>query len=490
MPAEELAPTATAVVVVHGMGEQKPLQTLKGFVRTALKPVGGKGQRKYYSRPALLTESFEARRYIAFRIPRAGVPVFREKTELYEYHWSYLMTGNRFGDVLGTVLRLVFQPIWRVPSGLRWAYLLIWLTVAAWIAVNVAGVVHLGASARWLVRAAVGNGIAIAVVVLVLLVLHFAQLKITQTFVDVVRYLDTSPRSYTARRAIRGGLVSLLRELHADGRYGRIVVVAHSLGGYIAYDALGSLWTELHPLHGGTAETTDPVTPLDGLVELEKAADQVLVDGDAGAYQSAQFELWRGLRRQGNPWLVTDLITAGTPMYFADLLFTHSRKEFRELMEDGELWRCPPRSEQQLADDPKPPPKVRYGWSNGSREVLSSWSMFAAVRWSNFWFPPALGFFGDWFGGRLKPLFGAGILDVEVTGNKPGRYCPGFAHTQYFAHPDQLGPNDIAHHIQAALRLDLPLETIAGPKMSTVNQVTGGGPLGNVLNESPEEAQD
>jgi hypothetical protein len=33
-------PTSNAVVIVHGMGEQKPLQMLKGFVRTALKPVG------------------------------------------------------------------------------------------------------------------------------------------------------------------------------------------------------------------------------------------------------------------------------------------------------------------------------------------------------------------------------------------------------------------------------------------------------------------
>ena len=67
--------------------------------------------------------------------------------------------------------------------------------------------------------------------------------KTTTSFVDVARYLDTAPHSYAARRAIRGGLVDLLHALH-DGRYSRIVIVAHSLGAYIAYDALTSFWAE------------------------------------------------------------------------------------------------------------------------------------------------------------------------------------------------------------------------------------------------------
>jgi len=54
----------TAVVVVHGMGEQRPRETLDGFVKTALRPRLVDGQQAwdyYYSRPAEITGSYEAR---------------------------------------------------------------------------------------------------------------------------------------------------------------------------------------------------------------------------------------------------------------------------------------------------------------------------------------------------------------------------------------------------------------------------------------------
>lgn len=48
----------TAVVIVHGMGEQRPLDTLNSFVHTALAEIDG--ERLYYSRPAKWTGSYEA----------------------------------------------------------------------------------------------------------------------------------------------------------------------------------------------------------------------------------------------------------------------------------------------------------------------------------------------------------------------------------------------------------------------------------------------
>ncbi len=67
--------------------------------------------------------------------------------------------------------------------------------------------------------------------------------KKTAPLVDSARYLDPSPPSYAARRAIRGGLVDLLRDMHEDG-YARIILVAHGVGAYIAYDALTVLWAQ------------------------------------------------------------------------------------------------------------------------------------------------------------------------------------------------------------------------------------------------------
>lgn len=70
MTAAESPPARTAVVIVHGMGEHLPLETLDRFVRTALPQVGG--ERRYFSRPALVTGSYEARRHLAFRQRRQG----------------------------------------------------------------------------------------------------------------------------------------------------------------------------------------------------------------------------------------------------------------------------------------------------------------------------------------------------------------------------------------------------------------------------------
>jgi hypothetical protein len=43
---------------------------------------------------------------------------------------------------------------------------------------------------------------------------------LTASFVDVVRYIDTSPRSYGVRRDIRKGLIVMLQALHAHDRRG------------------------------------------------------------------------------------------------------------------------------------------------------------------------------------------------------------------------------------------------------------------------------
>jgi len=239
--------------------------------------------------------------------------------------------------------------------------------------------------------------------------------KTTTSLVDVARYLDTSPYSYAARRAIRGGLVDLLHALH-DGRYSRIVVVAHGVGTYISYDALTAFWAQTHGLH-------------------------------------ARPSAWQDLRDQGNPWRITDFVTVGAPMALADLLLTRPtlasgfkksdavcrRELFERLVRRGVLVRCPPRSESLPVD---------------RNAVLGSHSPFAVTRWTNLWFPVVRGELrGDWFGGALRPLFGPGIRDIEILGNEPERFKRGSAHTEYFAHPDKDDEGDAAWHIRQTLAL-------------------------------------
>jgi hypothetical protein len=384
------------------------------------------------------------------------------------------MTGNRFADVMPKTLRLFLRRPSNVPDALFGIWRVVWIVILTMVlaipALFVAGYLLNSDVPGWIIGLLTGAVILLFWFGLLRIVARAFVNKVTTSFVDVARYLDTSPHSYAARRAIRGGLVDLLRALH-DGRYSRIVVVGHSLGAYIAYDALTSLWAETHELHAGP--TADSQTsPLKSLDRLESAADRLIADpetvGALDDFHGLQFELWQDLRRQGNPWRITDFVTIGTPMALADLLVARpalfsgfktsdhaSRTELMdELVRRGALVGCPPRSETLPVESDEHPP-VNYRWRrSGAREVLGSQSAFAVTRWTNLWFPVVRGELrGDWFGGALRPLFGPGIRDIAVLGNKPERFKRGAAHTEYFAHPDKGGKDDAAGHIRSVLAL-------------------------------------
>ena len=210
-------------------------------------------------------------------------------------------------------------------------------------------------------------------------------------------------------------------------------MVGHGLGGCIAYDALTTLWAEMHELH--TSSGPLGVQP-----------------NTVGDFQAMQFALWQDLRQQGNLWRTTDFVTLGTPMALADMFVARppilaglsrsdSRPElFNRLIRRGVVVSCPP--EEMRAGPP------------GTSNALDGQSVFAVTRWTNIWFPVRRGSIrGDLFGGVLRPLFGPGIREIAVTGNLPERLRPGAAHTTYFARPDHDTDGDVAFHLRAILAL-------------------------------------
>jgi hypothetical protein len=460
-----------AVVIVHGMGEQRPLDTLNGFIHAAI-PTGTGGAPRYYSRPDKVTESYEARRYLVPHFPLHGQEV--PQTEVYEYHWAHLMQGNRLDDMATTVRRMLLQPPGRVPSGLRVVWFLFWAAIilavwAFWLG-PFSDLELSGGLPETVTRTIFGGGIT--ALLLTYLVARLLPSWITTSFVDVVRYVDTSPRSYEARRLIRKGIVDLLEGLHESRRYQRIVLVAHSLGAYIAYDGLTYLWARMNKLHDGLGAQGGEETPLSGLKELEKAASDLgsnPTESQLTEFRDAQRTLWLGLRQQGNPWLVTDFVTVGTPMYFADQLYTKNRRRFDARVERRELPTCPPQPEEAEYNNINGT-HLWYSWNNRGRRVLYHGAPFAVVRWTNLWFRPRLGLFGDWFGGPLAPLFGGGIRDVELQGNKPWRWTPGYTHTLYFRFPKDVTESSATSQLRRAIDLpsaDWLKETLQAPDPSS-----------------------
>lgn len=446
------------------MGEQEPLEMLNKFVKTALPKV--ENERFYYSRPEKVTDSYEARRYLAPAKRNSQGKAIYGQTEFFEYHWSYKMQGNKLGDIVPTLRRILLRGPSTVPYGLKRLWWIVWLLIALLaagaVAAVIAGVVVEAFTLGGVIVVLVGQGILASAL---LWGLKRAGNVVTKSFVDVARYLDKSPRSYEVRRSIRKGMVDLLQSLHDKGRYSRIVVVAHSLGAYIAYDGISYLWPQMSKLHMGPIDdTTNDPPPLAGLEQLQDAAADVQnhpIEGltpdqqaDLDNFRTKQFALWKGLRHQGNPWLITDFISVGTPMYFADILFTKNRAGFDQLLKTGELPLCPPRPIGQSVEGPTPA-GTKYWWSNRGRKVIFHGAPFAVVRWTNLFFRAENSWNGDWFGDALRPLFGKGIVDHQIEGNLPGRKAPGVAHGRYFSYPDAAGPEDIATLLQEYIQLNI-----------------------------------
>lgn len=443
-----------AVVVVHGMGEQKPLAALRGFVGAVLSQYGP-DNRVYYSRPSPVSNSYEARRYIIPPIYDEASPDRRPQTEVFEYHWAHLMQGNRLDDLADTGRRILFRWPWNVPGGILGLWLVLWAGIAG-SGVLVFSLVRSGQlsgvpDAATIVGIVLGTGALGAAVTFV--VTRLLPRWLTGSFVDVVRYLDTSPRSYAVRRDIRSGAVEVLSEL--NDRYDRVVVVGHSLGSYIAYDAIRYLWAQRRHDYADAVERgrETPRTPA-GLDELEAAATALLDESGANGpeladYRTAQRALWHGLRDESHRWTITDLVTLGSPMYMADQIYTRDRQEFEERVRRHEFPTCPPQDDFPSWREGKEPARARrYSYVYRGRRVLYDAAPFAVIRWTNLWFPTRALFFGDWFGGPLAPLFGAGVADVPIRSGSRWRHAPGKAHAMYFseiaASPD--GPLAVSFH--------------------------------------------
>ena len=440
-------PVRQAIVLIHGIGEQRPMETLRGFVGAFLEPGS------YHSKPDTISDSFELRRIKLRRVvglnPGDSVNADWPETDFYEYYWAHQMTGTRVSHVLSWLWRVICR--WLRATGqwsderyhrrLRWLVPLISLT---------ATLVALGLFVATVV-ALMGNptkahlGVGAAVLIVLWGVLRASLLRtFTDSVGDVARYLDVAPQNVARRYAIIRGGIDMLRKLHEDRdtregevmyRYDRIVLIGHSLGSVIAYDILMHYWQEINGRMPANEHDLRAVENFRGRNGEPTFAGAEPYD-NAARYREAQRQCWRAINARWllqrtlpsadapHPrWLVTDLVTLGSPLTYAPLLVADGLEDLERKIKLREISTCPPDRSRNLR-----PGHFTVQLSAEANRlndflILMQGAYFAVTRWTNFYFT------NDLIAGPLAANLGLGIGDHEMDS---GQYCPLSAHIGYW----------------------------------------------------------
>lgn len=217
-----------AVVLIHGIGEQRPMSTARGFVEAVLQ-ASEHGRSQMFSKPDRMSETFELRRLVVARSRS------RPMTDFYEYYWAYHMQGTKLRHLWPWLRTILLRPPSRVPSKLRVLWVLSWLLALGagffFVKSRLSPGSVLGRESSWTSLVLTG---------LFLFVQGFA----ISSLGDAARYLSPLPSNIAIRQKIRSEGIDLLRRIHQSGQYDRIVLVGHSLGSVIGYDMLTHLWSQ------------------------------------------------------------------------------------------------------------------------------------------------------------------------------------------------------------------------------------------------------
>jgi hypothetical protein len=419
-------PPKTAVVMIHGMGEQWPMETLRGFVQAAWTrdaEMIGRRPSFVYSKPDAITGSFELRRITTG--PWEGADPRR--VDFFEFYWAHMMQGNTLAAVTSWLKRLLIRPRSRVPERL----------VGGWIA----GLVILGVVAvlalLWTFKLLPTMGAwAWIWPALAFLAAQVSVIWLRPVLGDAARYLSPSPDNVGARQAIREAGVDLLAKLHVSGDYDRIVVVGHSLGSVIGYDILHYAWGRLSQADFAAGHAAGSPA-MAALTALETAAGKLAVKapppGAKSAYRAAQRAYFQELRKlkdaKGQPlWLVSDYVTLGCPLSSSDVLLAKDAAD----LEAKKALRDTPTSPPWL--EKKSPPRFSYPLRAAARTPHHA-AVFGPAVWTNVFFPSRYGIFGDFISGPVASQLGPGVRDVRVPIGESK-----FRHLDYWIEPASAQP--------------------------------------------------
>lgn len=454
-----------AVVIIHGIGEQRPMATMRSLVYTLL------GERQY-SKPDRMTGSHELRRLRALEPLDLGDRWL--ETDFYELYWAHEVRGTGLGSVLLWLVGLFFQPL--KPGHVQRRRIRTMKVVASLLSV----LLLVGAMMVWRFRAdimgfpLIGGLLIVAGIVGIPTILGIILKPVVDVVGDAARYLSPRPENVQARHNIRAAGLALLEQLHEDPYIDRVVVIGHSLGSIIGYDLLCAYWAAVHIDVPVPKRTLDEITRAGAVLAaarleaagLEAARLAAEGGGRSNGDMECQLELESGgqqarlrmavetfHREQGQafeeclayarkdrapgrgadpirPWLISDFVTLGSPLAYVDFIRAGTPAGHERAVALWEAPTCPPepkwdwdaahggyrKTRPHRTDEPGHHGNYGYKNSGDKRYRWHHAAVFAPTRWTNLYYP------GDVFGQRLAPLFGPGIADVALL---PAKGEPG-----------------------------------------------------------------
>jgi hypothetical protein len=451
--AEQSKPEAggrQAVVLIHGMGEQIPMETLKGFVQTIWKTdddvvftdARGKRYDGIWSKPDVRTGSLELRRFTTQRSRNSQAFPHGARTDFYELYWADLTAGSTWEQFTGWVRGLLLRTWSNTPKDVRLAWLALWGLSLLFLLLGLVGLVPDAQWRGWFPDIPQKWALAAAAAIPVAL-----QMFARKTFGRVVRYTRADPDNIAARAAVRDRGLKLLRALHANDDYVRVVVVGHSLGTILAYDLVSYFWAE----QASARCIKTGTTAFDALEKVEATSAGLSAnEGDAArraAFVAAQAGLRRELvKRSGKGaapdarWLISDLVTLGSPLTHAEFLLAKDKADLRKRQDERETPTSPPEREALFVSASKKAGSVgltcatHIVYQPDPEDSPDLWSLhhaapFAVVRWTNVYDPARLVVMGDQISGPLRGAFGPGVVDIDLS--TKGKLA-GFTHTRYW----------------------------------------------------------
>lgn len=419
-----------AVVVIHGMGEQRPMESIREFVNHVWKQDTKLNDPHFWNKPSSVCESFEQRRLTTDSPKINGSDKRVCRTDFYEYYWAHHTVGTKWEHFVGWFLTLLMcwpnkykdhpstlQPLWYI----LWAIILFLLILfAIWYCAKTSDNKYILVAAASL--SVVWGFVAVK-----------ARKFFTQYFGDVARYVRAEPANIAVRQTIRKGGIELLERIHQTGEYDKIVLVGHSLGSIVAYDMLNHLWAR-HNKFKSLDKPKHLPTPLSS--RAQTLADQLqtlsTLNGESEFEQEKYWQLQRELFNElshadsANNWLISDFVTLGSPLTYADILLFENKLQFTKRKLDREY--------------PTSPPVTENGnWYYGadSNYFLHHGAMFAAVKWTNIYMPHKCIIKGDLISGPVSHNFS---------------YC-NFNNATGYMSP----PKDISHSVIQEIPLDFSL---------------------------------